>query len=270
MTVFETAALAAVLALAAPLALAMLGALLTERAGLRQFGIEGILLAGWLGAGLAISSGGGMPAALLTGVTLGAVLGLGQAMAVVWAGTGPIATGFAMSLLAQALVRLWSGSIPGGPADAGSGAMATLALLATALLWWGLARTPLGSALRAAGDAPGAVVRSGLSLRWLRSGAMIAGSGLIGLAGAGLAMGGSRAAAMPEGLGWLALALVAVAARHPALCPPVAVIAALMVAFLPSGPAMALPWIGAVAALALVGWRGAAPQALRHRLRDEG
>lgn len=261
------ATLLAAVAPAAALTLAMLGALLCERAGVRHFGIEGILAAAGLAAALAMAGPPGVWVGVAAALVVGAALGLLQAGLAVWLGASPLATGFGVTLLASALVRLWpAGASPidaGGPAPAAP--LAATALIAAALLWWGLSRTPIGAALRSAGDAPEAVTASGLSLSRLRVGAVVAGSALMGMGGAGLVIGtGAFDASVQAGRGWLCLALVVVAARHPALVPPVALVFAVLFALLAEGPAAVLPWLAALVALAVAAPCSEVPRALRH------
>lgn len=258
---------------AAALALAMLGALLCERAGLRHFGLEGILAAAGLATALAMAGALGIWGGVAAALVVGAALGLVQAGLAVGLGASPMAAGFGVTLLAGAMVRLWpaaDGPFAAVSDNATAGLVAT-ALLVTAVLWWGLARTPMGAALRSAGDAPEAVVASGLSLRRLRLAALVAGSMLMGLGGAGLVIGaGGFDMAATAGRGWLCLALVVVAARHPALVPPVALAFAALLALLPEGPAAAWPWLAAILALAVATPLSQPPRALQQdRLRDD-
>jgi simple sugar transport system permease protein len=97
----------------------------------------------------------------------------------------------------------------------------------TALTWaafgmvlivaWVLARTPLGLALRAAGENPSAVEAQGLSVTGLRMGAVIVGSGLMAVGGAFLTLSAfsSFFFEMVNGRGWICIALVVFGAWRP-------------------------------------------------------
>jgi simple sugar transport system permease protein len=85
------------------------------------------------------------------------------------------------------------------------------------MLWWWLARTRTGLALRATGEHPAAVRASGPSPARLQAGAVIVGSALGGLGGATLvlAQSGTFAEGMTAGRGFIALAVVALGRWHP-------------------------------------------------------
>ncbi|CUH38955.1 ABC-type uncharacterized transport system, permease component [Jannaschia seosinensis] len=91
-------------------------------------------------------------------------------------------------------------------------AFATAALVALILF-----RTPLGLTLRAAGENPAAVAAQGLSVTAIRSGAVIAGSGLMAVGGAFLTMSAfdSFFFEMVNGRGWICIALVMFGAWKP-------------------------------------------------------
>jgi len=86
--------------------------------------------------------------------------------------------------------------------------------LAVALV---LARTPLGLALRAAGENPTAVEAQGLSVTALRIGAVMAGSGLMAVGGAFLTLSAFNGFffEMVNGRGWICIALVVFGAWAP-------------------------------------------------------
>jgi simple sugar transport system permease protein len=104
-----------------------------------------------------------------------------------------------------------------GPALFTQTAFTYLAFAVVALVWLGLYRTPLGLAVRAAGESPAAVAAQGLSVTGLRMGAVIAGSGLMAVGGAFLTMSAfdSFFFEMVNGRGWIAIALVVFGAWRP-------------------------------------------------------
>jgi simple sugar transport system permease protein len=91
-------------------------------------------------------------------------------------------------------------------------AFATAALTALVLY-----RTPLGLALRAAGENPAAVEAQGLSVTAIRMGAVIVGSGLMAVGGAFLTLSAfsSFFFEMVNGRGWICIALVVFGAWRP-------------------------------------------------------
>ncbi len=92
-----------------------------------------------------------------------------------------------------------------------------LALLLVPALAWLLYRTPLGLALRMVGENPEAVEGQGLSVARLRTGAVVAGSALMGVAGAFLTLAAFNAFYfnMVNGRGWVCVALVVFASWRP-------------------------------------------------------
>ncbi len=80
-----------------------------------------------------------------------------------------------------------------------------------------LYRTPLGLAIRAVGDNPAAVDAQGLSVTWLRTGAIVVGSALMAMGGAFLTMSAFDAFffGMVNGRGWICIALTVFASWRP-------------------------------------------------------
>jgi simple sugar transport system permease protein len=154
------------------------------------------------------------------------------------------------------------------------------ALALVPLLAWGLYRTPLGLALRAVGENPAAVEGQGLSVAALRTGAVVAGSALMGVAGSFLTLAAFNAFFfdMVNGRGWVCVALVVFASWQPGK----ALAGALLFAFfdalqlrlqqvgdglvpglsIPYQAWLALPYAMAILALVVVARRAAYPQAL--------
>jgi ABC-type uncharacterized transport system permease subunit len=104
-----------------------------------------------------------------------------------------------------------------GPALFQQTAMTWLAFIMVAVVWWVLARTPLGLAIKAVGDNPDAADAQGLSVHGLRIGAVVAGSALMGIGGAFLTMSAFDAFffGMINGRGWICIALVIFAGWRP-------------------------------------------------------
>jgi simple sugar transport system permease protein len=206
--------LVAALRLAAPLALAALGELVVERAGVVNIGIEGMMLAGAFCA-FAVALATGSPAAgCAAALALGAALGLFFAAFAVLRGADQIVVGLAVNLLALgatglAARALWQGAVPAGPR--GSETPFVVAALALALaLALGLARTRAGLRLRAVGEAARAADAEGVSVAGVRAAALALGGALAGLAGASLSVAQTHTftEGMTAGRGFLALAIV--------------------------------------------------------------
>ncbi|WIY25646.1 ABC transporter permease [Parasedimentitalea psychrophila] len=233
---------AASLRIATPLIFGVLGALLCEKSGVLNLGIEGIFAAGamcgwmavWLGAGL----WGGVLVAALAGAFFGLIHGiltvpLGLSQHVSGLGVTLFATSLSYFTYRTALPTVTSppriepfraldipilSDIPFlGPVVFQQTAMTMLALAMVLLVWYVLNRTALGVALQAVGDNPDSVDAQGLSVYGLRIGAVMAGSALMALGGAFLTMSAFDAFffGMVNGRGWICIALVIFASWRP-------------------------------------------------------
>jgi general nucleoside transport system permease protein len=97
----------AALLLAAPIGLAALGGLFSERAGVVNIGLDGMMILGTWGAGWA-GYQWGWGAAVLGGVLFGALGGLLHALATVTFGVDHVVSGVAINILAAGIVRFLS------------------------------------------------------------------------------------------------------------------------------------------------------------------
>jgi len=292
----------AALRIATPLILGTLGVLLCERAGVLNLGIEGIMVAGAFSGWLAVHQGaslwGGVAVAALVGMAFGALhawLTVGLALSQHVAGLGvtmlasslasyayrvsfpkvdtpptiepfaPIGLGESIPLLGPVI----------GPVIAAQTPLALLAFALVGVVAWLLYRTPLGLALRMVGENPAAAEAQGIRVLAVRSGAVIAGSALMGMAGAFLTLAAFNAFFfnMVNGRGWVCVALVVFASWRPGK----ALLGALLFACfdalqlrlqqggggaLPYQAYLMLPYLLSIAALVLVARRAAYPQAL--------
>jgi general nucleoside transport system permease protein len=99
--------LRAALLLAVPIGLAALGGLYSERAGVVNIGLEGMMILGTWGAGWA-GYQWGWGAAVVGGVLFGALGGLLHALATVTFGVDHVVSGVAINILAAGIVRFLS------------------------------------------------------------------------------------------------------------------------------------------------------------------
>jgi general nucleoside transport system permease protein len=287
----------AVLRIATPLILGTLGVLLCERAGVLNLGIEGIMVAGAFAGWVAVFQGANLWTGVLVAALVGAGFGVLHAALTVGLGLSQHVAGLGITLLATSLAsyayRVSFPKVdrpptitPFAPLDALPipvlNAQTPLTLLALALvpaIAWLLYRTPLGLAIRMVGENPAAAEGQGLGVAALRSGAVIAGSALMGVAGAFLTLSAFNAFYfnMVNGRGWVCVALVVFASWRPGK----ALLGALLFAFfdalqlrlqqagggvfgveLPYQVYLMLPYAMAIVALVLVARRAAYPQAL--------
>ncbi len=103
----SSSTMAAALLLAVPIALAALGGLFSERAGVVNIGLDGMMILGTWGAGWA-GYQWGWGAAVLGGLLFGAVGGLLHAVATVTFGVDHVVSGVAINILAAGIVRFLS------------------------------------------------------------------------------------------------------------------------------------------------------------------
>ncbi|HEY4185268.1 MAG TPA: ABC transporter permease [Polyangia bacterium] len=219
------------------LALAALGLLINERAGVVNLGAEGMMLLGALAAYATAAHGHGAPLAFLAGAGAGALAAALFGLFVVWLGTNQYATGLALSLFGagftafagagftdQQIAALPKAGIPHlrelpvvGPALFGYHPIVYLTVAVAAALAWFLFRSRAGLVLRAVGESPESAHVLGHPVRRVRLYAVIAGGSLCGLAGAYVSL--VYAHLWVEGLiagkGWIALALTTFATWRP-------------------------------------------------------
>jgi simple sugar transport system permease protein len=287
----------AVLRIATPLILGTLGVLLCERAGVLNLGIEGIMVAGAFVGWLVVWQGADLWTGVLAAAAAGALLGLLHAALTVGLALSQHVAGLGITLLATALAsyayRVSFPKVDSPPTvtpfapmqwlpvpvlDTQT-ALTLLVLVLVPLIGWMLYRTPLGLAIRMVGENPAAAEGQGLSVAGLRTGAIVAGSALMGVAGAFLTLSAFNAFffTMVNGRGWVCVALVVFASWRPGK----ALAGALLFAFfdalqlrlqqagggvfgieLPYQLYLAVPYLMALVALVLVARRAAYPQAL--------
>ncbi len=286
----------AVLRIATPLILGTLGVLLCERAGVLNLGIEGIMVAGAFTGWLAVYLGAPLWLGVLAAALTGAVLGLLHAFLTVVLALSQHVSGLGITLLATALsyygyrVSFPKVSTPptitpfaslsaldwlGLPVLTLQTPLTLLALLLVPVLGYVLYRTPLGLAVRMVGENPQAAEGQGISVAAVRTGAIVAGSALMGVAGSFLTLSAFNAFFfnMVNGRGWICVALVVFASWRPGK----ALLGALLFAFfdalqlrlqqsgaavLPYQMYLMLPYVLSILALILVARKASYPQAL--------
>jgi simple sugar transport system permease protein len=227
--------------LAVPVLLAVLGEIITERSGVMNLGLEGIMLVGGL-AGFTVAVGlehqAGLVAiapwvGLLAGMVAGALMGLLMAVLTVSLRTDQVVAGVTLVLLGQGLTafayRRLFGSvgkrvqgldpvpIPGlaqipvlGEMLFNHNLMVYVTALLVAICWFMLFRTNWGLHLRAVGENPAAADTSGLNVVRIRYLSVMVGAALAGLGGAVLTVVQLNlfTEGITAGRGWIAIALV--------------------------------------------------------------
>ena len=228
---------AATLAAGTPLLLAAIGIVVSEKSGVVNLGIEGIMLvAAAAGFGAAHASGVAM-VGFVAGAAAGVLLALLFAVLTLGLLTNQYATGLALalfgaglsaflgqSLQGESLAARGADGIPGlreipliGPALFAQHWLVYVALLLVAAVAWFLSRTRGGLVLRAVGESPEAAHALGIPVRRVRALAIAFGGACAGLAGAFLSVIYTPlwSEGMVAGRGWIALALVVFATWRP-------------------------------------------------------
>ena len=291
---------ASVLRIATPLIFGTLGALLCERAGVLNLGIEGIMTFGAMIGWLTVFNGADLWIGVAAAALSGAAFGLLHAAMTVPLGLSQHVTGLGITLFASSLsyyifrltVPLASTpptvetfpafALPGlsdlpfiGPAFFTQTAPTYLAILLALLLAYILARTPLGLAIRLTGENPHAAEAQGIDPIAVRIGCVMAGSALMAIGGAFLTLSAfsSFFPTMVQGRGWVCIALVVFASWRPGR----ALVGALLFAFFDAyqlrlqtvfGKAfpyqlfLMIPYVLSIVALVVMARRARVPQAL--------
>lgn len=215
--------------LSTPLIFAALGGLYSERSGIINIALEGLMLAGAFTAAAVTATTGsalvGVSAGILAGVALAAV----HAVATISFKADQVVSGTAINILMLGLPQLLSGafflssgSTPQIPKEhliptlntfLGTRALdvSVASLLAFALVpitWYVLYKTPFGLRLRAVGENPEAADAAGISVVRMRYIAVLISGALAALGGAYLSIGQSSLFTrnMTAGRGFIALA----------------------------------------------------------------
>ncbi len=264
-----------------PLVYAALGGVISERSGVINIGLEGMMAAGAFFAVVAAFLTHSPIAGVLAGIAAGACFGYLLAFAATRFKVDQIVAGTGINLIcaggaAYGLVVLFNqpGASP-QVASLGSNYWILIAgAFAIALaLQWVLYRTPWGLRIRASGENPSAVVSAGLDPLALRTYAVVLSGALAGLGGAFLSIGELNlySDGMTAGRGFIALAAVIFGRWNPlgamAACVVFGFFEALQyvlqgqVAWLPANALQALPYVAALVALAGVTGRVRAPAA---------
>ncbi len=220
------------------LAIAGLGLLINERAGIVNLGAEGMMLvAAVAGFATAVHTGNDW-LAFAAGAGAGALLASLFGLLVIWLNTNQYATGLALSLFGAGFsafvgIRYTQeklgerarfdipvlSDIPFvGPAFFQHHPMVYIAIGLTAALAWFLYRSRAGLVLRAVGESPESAHALGYPVRRIRLAAVAVGGALCGVAGAYISVVYTPlwVEGMIAGKGWIALALTTFATWRPA------------------------------------------------------
>jgi len=306
-TLLDVGFFAALLRNATPLLLATLGELYSERSGVLNLGIEGIMLLGAMVGFTAAYFTGNLWFGVLGALAVGAVAGLLMAFLTVVLGVSQHVSGIGTTLLCSGLAFFFYRLVFGqpssppnivpfqpvpipllsdipilGPTIFNQAPLTYIALLAVPLTAWLLYRTPWGLDLRTVGENPRAADAAGVSVWGLRTQALVVGGALMGMAGSFLSISQFNAFTFGviSGRGWVAVALVVFGQWSPWKCAGGALLFAALEALqlrlqahnvlnLPYQAFLMLPFVMTIIAMALVSRNARAPAALLVPFRKE-
>jgi general nucleoside transport system permease protein len=230
--------LAATLSAGTVLAIAALGLLINEKAGIVNLGAEGMMLCAAIAGFATVVHTGNPWLGFVAGMAAGAVLAAIFGVLVIWLNTNQYATGLALSLFgagfsAFAGIKYVQEKLPEqsqfpvpvlsdipfvGVALFRQHPMVYIAMALTGGLIWFLYRTRAGLVLRSVGESPESAHALGYPVRRIRLAAVVSGGALCGLAGAYVSVVYTPlwVEGMIAGKGWIALALTTFATWRPA------------------------------------------------------
>ena len=211
------------------LALAALGLLVNEKAGIVNLGAEGMMLCAAIAGFAAVVHTGNDWLGFAAGIGAGALLAAVFGVLVIWLNTNQYATGLALSLFgagfsAFAGIKYVQEKLPArphfdipflsdipfvGPALFRQHPMVYLTIVLVFALIWFLDRSRSGLVMRSVGESPSSAHALGYPVRRIRLLAVVTGGALCGLAGAYISIIYTPlwVEGMVAGKGWIALAL---------------------------------------------------------------
>lgn len=228
-----------VITAATPLVFAGIGELVTEKSGVLNLGIEGMMLMGAVTAFVTATLTGNYFLAVAAAAAAGAFMAFLFGILTLSLMANQVATGLALTLFGVGLSALIGQDFVGEPVQAiskldiagltdipvigqilfGQDALVYLSFAMAAVVSWFLYKTKAGLILRAVGDSHDAAHSIGYSVITIRYLAVMFGGAMSGIGGAYLSLAYTPmwAENMTAGRGWIALALIVFATWKPSL-----------------------------------------------------
>jgi len=223
--------LAGVIASAAPIVIAAIGETLTEKSGMLNLSVNGIILLSAMAGFAAAYKTGSLLAGYLAGMAVGAFIGSLLAFCTITLRQSQVAVGLVLAFLCRDLSYFLGTDFMGVSApvlrtqaipllkdipyigklffDHTVMVYMSLLLILLAMLW--LRRTRLGLVVRSVGERPEAAYARGIAVNKVRTIYTVFGSALVGLAGPiyslGLKPGWNGSMTGLDGIGWIVLAI---------------------------------------------------------------
>lgn len=220
-----------------PILLAALGEMVTERAGVLNLGVEGMMIMGAIAGFIAAVATGSPVLGFIAGALGGAALSLVFAALTLGLLANQVATGLALTLFGLGLSALlgqgYTGIKPPQTSAIDFGPLGDIpfigrvlfshdwvvyfSLFMVAAIWWVLSRTRAGLVLRAVGESAEAAHALGYKVARIRLAAIAFGGAMAGMGGAYISL--IRVPQWTDGItsgaGWIALAIVVFASWRP-------------------------------------------------------
>jgi len=221
-----------------PLLLGTLGEIVTERSGILNLGVEGMMSVGAITAFMVAFETGSPWLALAAAMAAGALAAAVHAFATVTLRANQVVSGLALTMLGLGVSGLWGKPYIGRPLTARLGEIRIpvlhriplvgdllftsspiffLAIAIGVLLWFLLSRTRWGISVRSVGENPRAAESQGVHVARVQYLCCMIGGALSGLAGANLVLVYSRSwtEGIVAGRGWIVIALTIFALWRP-------------------------------------------------------
>ncbi|MBC8443589.1 MAG: ABC transporter permease [Deltaproteobacteria bacterium] len=233
--VFISGLLGAMMRMATPIIFATLGEIISERAGVLNLGIEGIMLMGAMTGFIVTFSSGSVWLGVLAAAGIGMILALLMAFLAVYLGLSQHVSGLGITLfstgLAMFVYRLHFGSptVPPiiqpfkqitlpilskipliGPGLFTQYSLTYIAWILVPMISILLYKTNLGLKIRTVGENPVVADTVGVNVIWTRTLCLVAGGALMGIGGAFLTLAHQNMFLIDVigGRGWVAIAMV--------------------------------------------------------------
>ncbi|MZR31334.1 ABC transporter permease [Sneathiella litorea] len=228
-----------VITAATPLVFAALGELVTEKSGVLNLGVEGMMLVGAVSGFITVLATGNYFLAVGAAALAGAIMAFLFGILTLSLMANQVATGLALTLFGVGLSALMGQDFVGEPVAAltklniaglsdipfigpilfGQDALVYFSFIMVAVVSWFLYKTKAGLVLRAVGDSHNAAHSIGYPVIAIRYMAVMFGGAMSGIGGAYLSLAYTPmwAENMTAGRGWIALALIVFATWKPGL-----------------------------------------------------
>ena len=220
-----------------PLLLATLGGVISERAGIINLGMEGLMLVGALTAFVVMLHTNSALVAVCAAALAGGLVTMLHGLVCIMLRANQIASGLALTLFGTGLSGLFGSNLVGktfkpiedipipllnqipvlGTVFFNQDMLVYFSYFSVLITWWVLFHTRLGLNIRSMGEAPEVCDTLGLSVLAYRFWCLVAGGGMIGIGGAyfSIALNPYWVDFITAGRGWIAIALVIFALWHP-------------------------------------------------------